>query len=97
MNKEKKKIKKTDRHLDTMLKDQEKLLDLVSRQNRKNTRLEDHLAGGLGIEKLKKGENARDPNYDPLDDLSSEEYDFNEETTAGRSSKKNNKKGKSNM
>jgi hypothetical protein len=55
------------------MKDQERLLGLVHRQNTKNQRLEEHLSSGLGLDKLKKGERLRDPHYDPLDDLSFEE------------------------
>lgn len=89
-------MKKTEREIDHMLKDQDKLLDLVSRQNKKNARLEEHLAGGLGVDKLKKGQSARDPNYDPLDDLSSEEIDWNEETATGRGSKRGKRRGAGN-
>jgi hypothetical protein len=79
-----------------MLKDQEKLLDLVSRQSKKNARLEEHLASGIGIDKLKKGETVRNPNYDPLDDLSSEEADLDEDEIGGGSRRKGRKSRKAN-
>lgn len=95
MNKAKRNIEKTDRQLDGMMKDQERLLALVQKQSQKNRRLEDHLASGIGIDKLKKGEKVRDPNYDPLDDLSfddeDQELEAAEETSRHR--RKKAKKG----
>lgn len=78
-----------------MLRDQEKLLDLVKRQSQKNARLEEHLASGIGIDKLKKGESVRNPHYDPLDDVSSEEVDMDDDSRKKKSRKnsRSDKKG----
>jgi hypothetical protein len=92
VNKAKRRIEKTDRQLDGMLKGQEELLALVHKQNQRNRRLEDHLASGIGIDKLKKGERQKDPHYDPLDDLSFD--DDNEDLATAEEVSRHKKKKK---
>lgn len=84
-----------------MMYGQEQLMDLVTRQNEKNKRLENYLLKGLQVDKLKKGQDTRDPNYDPLDDISFEEIDLDgilgvsqQSTAADTSRKKKKKKAK---
>lgn len=84
-----------------MMYGQEQLMDLVTRQNEKNKRLENYLLKGLQVDKLKKGQDTRDPNYDPLDDISFEEIDLDgilgvsqQPTAADTSRKKKKKKAK---
>lgn len=77
-----------------MLKEQERLLALVQKQNAKNRRLEEHLASGIGLDKLKRGERARDPLYDPLDDLSFDEEEQLEEFDRQLEAERKNKKKK---
>lgn len=77
-----------------MMNDQERLLALVKKQSDKNRRLEEHLSNGIGLDKLKKGQTVRDPNYDPLDDLSFDDEQEEMDTGVTDTRRKKKKKAK---
>ena len=58
-----------------LMRAQEKLLEMVRRQDEKNRRLEDHLASGLNVKSLGKNDPRKlnENQYDPLDDISFED------------------------
>ena len=75
MDKQKKRLKKNDEYMQGLMQGQEKLLEMVRRQDEKNRRLEDHLASGLNVKSLGKNDPRKqaENQYDPLDDISFED------------------------
>jgi len=75
VDKQKKRLKKNDEYMQGLMQGQEKLLEMVRRQDEKNRRLEDHLASGLNVKSLGKNDPRKqaENQYDPLDDISFED------------------------
>lgn len=92
LEKEKKKVKKADKFLKEKMEQQERLMDIVRRQNEKNERLEKHLLRGGSKKDPTQGLMPGDADYDPLDDLSFDDDDLEKVFTERPKPKKKTKK-----